>query len=292
MGLAYRMLGSLSEAEDAVQDVSLRWLRVSGSDIRSVEAWLVSVTTRLCIDRLRHLESEKAAYTGFCSPQPILGEAPETILETKSDVSMALLVLLQRLSPDERAVFVLHDVLDREFEEVAECLGKSAVACRQMARRAREHLRQNRARFPTAGQVHQELVERFMGALQSGSKEEVLSVLAPEATLVADGGGKFKVSRTGIQGSDRIARLIAYARLIPRALRSQSYRISSQIAAINGEPGILTFLDDTIIFALAFEVNAFKIMTIYMVLDPAKLAHSTRSQHIVGRNATYAVGLS
>jgi RNA polymerase sigma-70 factor (ECF subfamily) len=154
MALAYRMLGSLSDAEDAVQDASVRWLQTNGADIRSAEGWLVAVTTRLCIDRLRHLESERAAYPGIWLPEPILDDEPDGCIEMRADISVALLVLLRQLSPNERAVFVLHDVLEVGFEEIAAILGKSGAACRQMAHRARDRIHEDHPRFPADGQAH------------------------------------------------------------------------------------------------------------------------------------------
>lgn len=274
--LAYRMLGSLSEAEDAVQEACLRWLQSAGTGIECAEAWLVSTTTRLCIDRLRRLAAQRAAYAGRWLPEPVVGTPvpqPDQPLELAGDLSMAFLVVLERLSPDERAAFLLREVFDTPFAEVAGMLGKSEASCRQLARRARLRVREARPRFQVSREAHERLVARFLGALESGDKAALLAMLAEDATLVSDGGGKVRVSKHGIFGADRITRLVLHGRLVPKHLREEPDRFSRRVVPINGEPGIVTLLDGRLLSTLSIRTDGLRILALYQVLNPDKLAH-------------------
>jgi RNA polymerase sigma-70 factor, ECF subfamily len=274
--LAYRMLGSVSEAEDAAQDAFLRWAKADGAEIRSEEAWLVSVTTRICIDRLRRLATEREAYAGNWLPEPIVGtlrDQPDRRLDLASDLSMAFLMVLERLSPEERAVFILHDVFDSSFTEIASIVGKNEAACRQMARRARGRVRQDRPRFQVSQRARKQIIQKFLVAMQSADATALMAVLADEAVLKSDGGGKVKVSSTGIYGADRIARLIQRGHLVPRHLRAQAHRVVRQIAPVNGEPGIVTFLDGKPISTLSLTTDGLRVLAIYQMLNPDKLTH-------------------
>jgi RNA polymerase sigma-70 factor, ECF subfamily len=276
--LAYRMLGSISEAEDVVQDAFLRWMQADGNEIRVSEAWIVSATARICIDRLRRLAAERAAYSCTWLPEPIIGgaaESPEYRLDRASDLSMAFLIVLERLSPDERAIFILHDVFDASFAEIGSILGKSEVACRQTARRARHRVRQDRPRFRVDEHARRRLVEKFLDAMQSGDRATLMEILADDAVLTSDGGGKTRVARSGIHGADRIARLVTHSHLVPRRLRAEADRVARKTMLINGDPGIVTFLDGRPIAALAFHTNGLRILAIYQVLDPDKLTRVT-----------------
>ncbi len=259
--LAYRMLGSVSEAEDVVQDASLRWLQSAGTEIDCPEAWLVSVTTRLCIDRLRRLSAQRAVYVGRWLPEPVTGEfadQPDQNLKLSGELSMAFLVVLERLSPDERAAFLLHEVFDCSFADIAMMLGKSAASCRQLARRARLRIREARPRFEVSREAHERLVLRFLQVLEEGNESAVLGLLAEDATLTSDGGGKVRVSKTGIFGADRIARLIRHGRLLPRQLRHELDRVSRHVVQINGEAGIITFLDGRTLSTLSTKRTAYE----------------------------------
>ncbi len=277
-GLAYRMLGSVSEAEDAVQEAGLRWLRAAHDDIASPEAWLVSVTTRLCVDRLRSLAAERAAYSGRWLPEPLVGipvPQPDSGLDFSADLSIALLVVLERLSPDERAAFLLREVFDCPFVEIATMLGKKESTCRQLARRARTRVREARPRVQVSREAHERLLRRFLTALEEGSQSTLLELLAEDATLTSDGGGKVKVSKNGILGADRITRLILHGRLVPRQLRQAPARVSRHVVPINGEPGIITIVDGSLLSTLSIRTNGLQILGIYQVLNPDKLAHVT-----------------
>ncbi|MDH7795639.1 MULTISPECIES: RNA polymerase sigma factor SigJ [unclassified Beijerinckia] len=277
-GLAYRMLGTLTEAEDVVQDVFLRWLQSDVAEIRSPKAWLTSVTTRICIDRLRHLEVERAAYPGVWLPEPIVEPADRDVerrMDLSSDLSLAFMIVLERLSPDERTVFVLRDVFDAGFPEIAAILNKSEVACRQIASRARTKVREGRPKFQVTAHMQQSLVRRFLLAIEAGDKTALLSLLADDAVLKSDGGGKVRVSTAGIFGADKIVRLILSRGLIPRGSVTEETIVKRRLGVINGESGILTFLDDALIATLSFETRGERIKAIYQVYNPDKLSHVT-----------------
>src|SRR5579862_52476 len=189
--LAYRMLGSVAEAEDAVQDAWLRWTRVSeqaGSQVAEPAAWLVRVTTRLCIDRLRAAKAERAAYRGPWLPEPLIEEITADPVERAEDISVAFLLALERLSPLERAVFLLHDVFDADFSAVAETLGRSEAAVRQLAVRARDHVRDTRPRFSVGQEEAARLAMAFMDAARNNDLDGLRSLLAEDAVLITDGG--------------------------------------------------------------------------------------------------------
>lgn len=275
-GLAYRMLGTLTEAEDVVQDVFLRWLQSDVAEIRSHKAWLTAVTTRICIDRLRHLEVERAAYPGVWLPEPIVEAADRDVerrMDLSSDLSLAFMIVLERLSPDERTVFVLRDVFDAGFPEIAAILNKSEVACRQIVSRARTKVREGRPKFQVTAHMQQSLVRRFLQAIEAGDKTALLSLLADDAVLKSDGGGKVRVSTAGIFGADKIVRLILSRGLIPRGSITPDTVVKRHLGVINGESGILTFLNDALIATLSFETRGERIKAIYQVYNPDKLSH-------------------
>lgn len=192
-GLAYRMLGSRAEAEDVVQDVYVRWHQTDRSVIENPEAWLVAAATRRSIDRLRRLKTEREAYHGPWLPEPLMSDEPsrpDRNLEVSSDLSIAFLVLLERLAPEERAAFLLHDVFDADYHQIATVLGKSEAACRQIVHRARERVRRDEKRFAATDSARVSLLRRFTAAVEARDEHAVLELLAPEVTWTADGGGR------------------------------------------------------------------------------------------------------
>src|SRR5881394_2482765 len=191
--LAYRMLGSVSEAEDAVQDAWIRWRR-AGEGVTDPAAWMVRATTRLCIDRLRAAKAERDAYRGPWLPEPLIEPLTEDPIERAEDVSVAFLLALERLSPLERAVFLLHDVFDEDYASVAQTLERSEPAVRQLASRAREHVRQARPRFSVSQEEALRLANAFMAAAAQGDMAGLSALLAEDAILVSDGGGKRKAA--------------------------------------------------------------------------------------------------
>jgi RNA polymerase sigma-70 factor (ECF subfamily) len=266
--IAYRMLGVRADAEDVVQDAWIRWQGADTGGLQSAEAWLVTVVTRLSIDRLRTAIAEREAYEGLWLPEPLVAideETPEAQAERASDLSLAYMWLLQRLGPEERAAFLLRQVFDCDYNEVAEQLGKSEAACRQMVSRAGERVQQGQSRFDIPADTHRQLLQRFVEASASGDKAAVRALLAEDLELVGDGGGKVKSFGIVITDPDKIAAL--YAGM--HKLGAIEYRA----AMINGEPGLLRFVDGKLESAQGFATDGKRITGIYVVRNPDKLAH-------------------
>jgi RNA polymerase sigma-70 factor (ECF subfamily) len=266
--IAYRMTGTMGDAEDIVQEAYLRWHRADTNDVRTPEAWLVSVVTRLSIDRLRKASVERQAYTGPWLPEPFLGapaRSPEEQLELASDLSIAFIALLERLAPVERAAFLLHDVFDCDYPEIARILHKSEAACRQVVHRARERVRRDRPRFRASEEDRRKLIGRFMEAASAGDEATLLSLFAEDATMTSDGGGVIPAARKIVTGRRRIARLYL---VLARKLGA---RLTQSILTINGEPGLATFLDGAPFSVIAFETDGRSILAVYTILNPEKL---------------------
>ena len=271
-GLAYRMLGSRSDAEDVLQDAWLRWQSAPKEELRSPEAWLVTVVTRLSIDRLRDAKREREVYTGPWLPEPLVeeepeaAETPERAAELASDVSFAFLMVLERLAPEERAVFLLREVFDMDYPEVAKMLGKSEAACRQMVHRAKERVRQDRPRFQVNPAAHRQLLDRFIAATHGGKPEELMALFAKDVRFTSDGGGKVPAVLRVLEGAERVMRFYtAIGRLTMN--RSFTYRH----AEINGEPGLLQFVDGRLTGAVTMVTDGMRILEIYSVRNPDKL---------------------
>jgi RNA polymerase sigma-70 factor, ECF subfamily len=266
--LAYRMLGSVAEAEDAVQDAWLRWTR-AGEGIAEPAAWLVRATTRLCIDRLRAAKVEREAYRGPWLPEPLIEPLAADPVERAEDVSVAFLLALERLSPLERAVFLLHDVFDEDYAAVAETLGRSEAAVRQLASRAREHVRDARPRFSVSEERALELATAFMAAALHADFDQLSSLLAQDAVMVTDGGGKRKAALRVLVGRDDIVGLLqglAWRGSVPFVERLERARI-------NGWPGFILHLAEGP-ETLAFEPgDDGLIAAVYQVRNPEKLTH-------------------
>jgi RNA polymerase sigma-70 factor (ECF subfamily) len=268
-GIAYRMLGSRAEAEDVVQDAFVRWQQADRDAIRNVEAWLVTTATRLAIDRLRALKTERDAYSGPWLPEPLMGAEPpppDRPVELASDLSVAFLVLLERLGPEERAAFLLHDVFDRGYDDIAAVLGKSEAACRQMVHRARERVREDRRRFETTEADRVRLVKRFTEAAEARDERTLLALFAPDATWTADGGGKTAAAPYPLTGAERIVKLVL-------GLSAQFERRGARmhLAAVNGETGLVVRFEGRISSALSFAIEGDRIRAVYAVLNPDKL---------------------
>jgi RNA polymerase sigma-70 factor, ECF subfamily len=264
--LAYRMTGTRADAEDIVQEAYIRWHQADADAVHSPEAWLVRVATRLSIDRLRKVSSEREKYTGPWLPEPLFGDpSPEERLELASDISLAFMALLERLAPAERAAFLLHDVFDRDYPEIARVLRKSEAACRQVVHRARERVRGGRQRFRASEGDYRRLIEKFTEAAQTGDEATLLSLFAEEATLTSDGGGIVPAARKVIRGRRRIARLFL---VLAHKFRG---RMTQTILNINGEPGLVIFLDGEPLTVTSFETDGSRIFALYNVLNPEKL---------------------
>jgi RNA polymerase sigma-70 factor (ECF subfamily) len=267
-GIAYRMLGSRADAEDILQETYLRWIDSNTSEPRSIEAWLVTVVTRLCIDRLRSAKAEREVYTGLWLPEPLVAPgplSPERTLEFASDISIAFLLVLERLAPDERAAFLLHEVFDFDYAEISRILGKNQAACRQIVHRAKQRVQEDRPRFAVSREAHGQLLEKFLAAASAGRREQIMSLLADEVRVTTDGGGKVSSFRKVLQGSDRVARF--YAGLSRKFAGRFVYRLTE----INGEPGLLRYLDGQLESAQSFVMDGTQICEIYIVRNPDKL---------------------
>ncbi len=239
-GIAYRMLGTRSDADDVLQDAFLRWQAVDPATLQSTEAWLVTVVTRLAIDRLRAAKAERTAYIGLWLPEPLVqAQAPpaDALLEHCDDLSMAFLVLLERLAPEERAALLMRQVFDHDYADIASLLDKSEAACRQLVHRARQRLQAAHPRFDVQATAHRQLLQRFVAAAQSGQRDDLMALFADDAELMGDGGGKVVSVGKVLHGADRIARLFHVVQ------RSHGSRLHYSFAQVNGQPGLLRWCD-------------------------------------------------
>ena len=267
-GLAYRMLGSRADAEDIVQDVYLRWHQADRAGIENPEAWLVTTATRLSIDRLRRLKTERESYVGSWLPEPIVAAEPppDHHLELSEDLSLAFMTLLERLAPDERAAFLLHDVFDVGYGEIASALERSEAACRQVVHRARERVRGDRKRFEATESDKAVMLERFMTAIEARDERALLQLFAPDATWTADGGGKAAAGLHPIIGADRIARLVI-------GIREKFWppNRTMRVATVNGETGLCFHDGDRLTAVMSITTDGERILAIYAVVNPDKL---------------------
>lgn len=269
-GIAYRMLGSVAEAEDVVQDAWLRWHGTDRAAIDNWQAWLVSVTTRLAIDRLRAAKLQREHYTGIWLPEPLLSDSlysadtPETIKERADDISVAFLVLLERLTPDARAAFLMREVFDAEYAEVADVIGKSEAACRQLVSRAKTQLRDDRPRYAIPKDAHLNLLRSFAKALEEGSFDAIRGLLADEATLIGDGGGKVTSFPKPLVGGGRIAQVFF-------APIRRGVAVRTQLVMLNGQWAVLHFVNGRLETAQSIETDGERIVRIYAQRNPDKL---------------------
>ena len=269
--LAYRMLGSVAEAEDVVQDAWLRWTR-TGDEVLDPAGWLVRVTSRICIDRMRSAKAQREAYRGPWLPEPLIEELNVDPVERAEDVSVAFLLALERLSPLERAVFLLHDVFDEDYGSVAETLGRNEAAVRQLATRARAHVRDNRPRFTVSQEDAAKLAAAFMTAASQGDMAALSAVLAHDAVMVSDGGGKRKASLRPLIGREDIIRLLEGIAWRAGGVE-EAWPLTFRAVRINGYPGIVMERGDGPM-TVAFQPGEDgKLAAIYMVRNPDKLGH-------------------
>jgi RNA polymerase sigma-70 factor, ECF subfamily len=269
LGLAYRMLGSRSDAEDVVQDAYLRF--AGAQDVRNTEAFLVTIVTRLCLDRLKSAKAHREVYVGPWLPEPVFdadGLSADTATELADDLSFALLLALDRLSPLERAAFLLHDVFDRPFSEVAEMLDRSEAACRQLAARARRGVRDERAAPSAPPEKHARLLSAFGDAVISGDISRLASLLREDAIAISDGGGRKPAALNPIIGPEKIARLF-----IGLAAKNAGRDLRLVPSVINGSIGALLYLDGEIDHTLSMAIDGDRIAAIYLVRNPDKLRH-------------------
>jgi RNA polymerase sigma-70 factor (ECF subfamily) len=263
--IAYRMLGSVADAEDAVQEAFLRWLGTDRAAVREPEAFLRRVVTRLCLDHLKSARRGRETYIGPWLPDPVV-EAEEEELD---DITLPLMMALERLSPLERAAFLLHDVFGVDFDEIAETIGREPATCRQLASRARTHVRATRARFHMPKERGLQIAAAFFEASRGGDMDRLRSLLAADVSVYADGGGKAPATTHPIFGIDRVVQLHAS---LARLFAEKMSRIV-RYGVINGLPGFVTIEQEHTLQSTALEVEDDKIVAIYVVRNPDKLRH-------------------
>lgn len=268
--IAYRMLGSRADAEDMLQETFLRWQQVTGTEIREPRAFLVTVITRLCINQMQSARAKREEYFGQWLPEPLI-TGPKTDLSKMpgldGSLSMAFLLLLERLSPTERAVFLLREVFDYEYAEIAAMLDQSEVNCRQILRRAKQHMAEGRPRFEASQQQREKLLQQFIQTSLDGDMQGLLKLLSQDVVLYTDGGGKATAVPNPIHGAARVARFFFGARdkLLPDGM-------TRRYAEINGQPGIIAYHKGKVFGVLCLDIADGKIRNIYIVRNPDKLA--------------------
>ena len=267
VGAAYRVVGSVSDAEDVVQEAWLRWTGVDHDEVRDTRAYLIRITTRLALNRLREQKARREQYVGPWLPEPLAtDDDPEAAAELADSVSMAMLVVLETLSPLERATFVLREVFDLPYDEIADTLGRSEPAVRQLAHRAREHVHARQPRHHVDKARHDEVTMRFMQAAGSGDFDQVVALLAPDAVLISDGGGKKKAALRPIHGADKIARWLF-------AVIAENPGFEIRMGSLNGEIAYIAYdgdAPDTVAFLTSDDGL---ISELYLIRNPDKLEH-------------------
>jgi RNA polymerase sigma-70 factor, ECF subfamily len=274
-GLAYRMLGTLADADDVAQDTWLRWQAAGGAHVANAEAWLVTTATRLCLDRLRSAARTREVYPGPWLPEPIVtdpGPGPEGAAELSDSLTLGFLVLLDQLTPVERAVFVLADVFQVPYAEIAATVGRSDAACRQVASRARRRLRPDKQRYQ-ADPADRELVKGLLRALASGEVNEVVARLAPDVVCITDGGPGRRAARRPVVGSGKVARLLL-------GLARRYGYLATRPAVVGGAAGAVLSADDTIEQVMAVTSTDGVITSLYFVGNPRKLTSVGHPQSI------------
>jgi RNA polymerase sigma-70 factor (ECF subfamily) len=270
--VAYRMLGSVSEAEDAVQEGFLRLHRAlaDGAEIESPRAYVTAVVTRLCIDQLRSARARRETYVGEWLPEPLVDDDPARHAEMADSLSLAFLVLLESLSPEQRAAFLLREVFDYPYDQIAEIVGKSEDNARQLAARARRHVEERRPRFEASRQAREQLADRFFAAIGEGDLGPLEEMLAEDVVLHGDGGGKAPALARALHGRSRVARTLrAWVKLSARVVD-----ISVRRVEVNGQPGAMTFDGEgKLINVMALDIADGRIQEIRSVVNPDKLRH-------------------
>jgi RNA polymerase sigma-70 factor (ECF subfamily) len=264
--VAYEMLGSAADAEDVVQEAWLRWDGVDRAEVRDPRAYLVRVVTRQALNRLRTVSRRREDYVGEWLPEPLL-TSPDVAedVELAESVSIAMLTVLETLAPAERAVFVLREVFDAPYEEIATALDKSPAAVRQIAHRARDHVAARRPRVEVDRGEQQRVVDRFLAALQDGDVQGLMDVLAPDVVAIADGGGEVTAFKRPQVGAERVAAMLSRLHaVVPEAVVARAW--------FNGAPGGQVELDGAVNTAMSFEVHGGRITRIYAIRNPHKLA--------------------
>jgi RNA polymerase sigma-70 factor, ECF subfamily len=271
-GIAYRMLGKVAEAEDIVQETWLRWQQQSPAEIRSPKSWLVAATTRLCIDHLRSARHQREEYYGVWLPEPLVDTSTTDQSHALADsLTMAFMVMLETLAPVERALFLLRNVFDFDYAEIAQMVDKTEANCRQIVARAKTRLRESRTSPRPPTHHVEQIVQQFLTAQRTGNVGDLLALLTEDAVLYSDGGGRVPSVGLPIRGADRISRFfVGIRRLLPANLELR-------VRPMNGSIGILAIVDDQIIQTMSFDVADDRVRAIYIVRNPEKLRHLERN---------------
>jgi len=262
------MLGSVVDAEDILQDAFLRWQKVNVNDIHSVKSFLVTIVTRLCIDQLKSAKVQREQYIGPWIPEPLLADASHEVdpLELSDSLSIAFLMLLEKLSPVERAVFLMREVFNFDYSEIGPVVEKSEPNVRQIFGRAKQHLATDRPRFTVEPETQQQVFSQFIMACQSGDLSQLMQLLADDAVMYSDGGGRVVAARRPISGADPVGRFVLG--IIKKAPSGTSFRPT----LVNGCPGVVILREGTIQSILTLDVNQNRVRHIYAVSNPDKLA--------------------
>lgn len=273
--VAYDLLGSVADAEDVVQDTWLRWSAADRSDVREPRAYLVRIATTQALNRLRANTTRRETYIGPWLPEPLVepdhADAIADAAAQEHDISIAMLVVLETLSPSERAVFVLREVFGMPYEDIAVTLERTPASVRQLAHRAREHVRARRPRFEADENRQREATQRFLLACTTGDMSTLLQLLAPDVTLVSDGGGQAKAARRPITGADKVARFMI-------GIAHDAAGLELQFVLVNGSVGVIGYAGDVAqtVALLELDADTARIATVYLLANPVKLAHLHR----------------
>jgi RNA polymerase sigma-70 factor (ECF subfamily) len=273
-GVAYRMLGSASDAEDVVQDAWLRYSNARPADLRSPAAYLTTIVTRLCLDRLKSARTAREEYVGPWLPEPLVTDeapGPERSVARAESVTLAFMVLLETLSPEERAVFLLREVFDHEYDEIAGMLDTTPANCRQLFHRAKTHIADRRPRFREAAGEKRSLASRFVAALRDGDADELTSVLAADVGFWSDGGGKVLAARRPVFGREQVALMLAGFKRTASAAGVDLHSVTLDVADVNGEPAMIMRVAGRLDSVYAFTVKDDVIAAIRVVRNPDKL---------------------
>ena len=268
--IAYRMLGRVADAEDMVQETMLRWHRADTSEIREPQAWLTTTITRLCIDQLRLARRQREEYVGIWLPEPLLEDQPGDPSDDSAladSLGIAFMMMLEDLTPVERAVFLLREAFGHDYEAIAAIVGKSAASCRQIVSRAKARFNKAPDRTPTATEEAERLVREFVQATQTGELAELIAKLTEDAVLYSDGGGKVRAALLPILGPDRIARMFIGLRRF-----HTDGPPPARFVRINGSPGVLVRGGDGNLSAMTFALEGGKVKAVYVIRNPDKLA--------------------
>ena len=273
-GIAYRMLGTVSDAEDVLQDAWLRYAVADKHDLRSTEAFLATVVTRLCLDRIKSAQAQREVYVGEWLPEPLMADRPPELndpadhMADLDSISYAFVVLLQQLSPEERAVFLLREVFDYGYDEIAAFIDKSEDACRQLFSRAKRHIAENRPRIATTPEEHQRVLASFLQAMSTGDLSGLMQLMSADVTMVSDGGGKASAATKPLYGPDHVAR---FMHGLTRLASNTQIVWSSEMALVNGRPALVIREDGRVTTVISFDISDGAIHGIYSMRNPDKL---------------------